>query len=571
MNNKQITFSKLKEMLIKGIDNIIAQSDYINDLNVFPVPDGDTGLNLKQTLSKAMEAVSHQNFNGINDFSKTFARETLMNARGNSGIIISRVIRGLTMPLDHCVDDVNLDDFFNAFQKSYEISYTAVQNPTEGTMLSVTRFIAEALETQKPNIESIEQLLTIVYAAAANAVIQSPNLLPVLKENNAIDSGAFALLQFYRGFLEANDLPITEYNLFQELSVQSAKDQQKELLKQKQSNFEEKSGFGYCCEFVLRLGLKIAPNQKTKRDYQYDEIINDLDAYNAESVVIVQEDDILKIHAHLLAPDKLLKIGQRYGEFISVKIENMNLQFQEHIADRFQKYESDDLILDKKSAIFTFLPTTELKQFVHDRYGLDYLWDLEAQGSPNNKHLVEEFYETKAQRIYVFAINAKQKRKLTNAEQFINRKQNLQIIQVSSYMNALFLLSFYEKRRPNWWNKKLLQRIAQYFNHLFITEKVNSNDNTKSFVLKNGRKTVLESSNLIEVSEKMLEIFLRIRSSFKTFDVVLLYNDQTANQTIPHITQLLKQDQRVIEVHDFFVESEKNLLTIGLIKNGEEN
>ncbi|WP_391591997.1 Dihydroxyacetone kinase-like protein, DhaL domain-containing protein [[Mycoplasma] cavipharyngis] len=561
----QLNFKKFQTMLVQAIKNIVDQVEYINNLNVFPVPDGDTGLNLKQTLSKALIEVQKKDYKQINDFAQMFARETLMNARGNSGIIISRIIKGLTNPLKNCVDHISIDHLINAFKDSYQFCYTAVQNPTEGTMLTVTRFIHEALTDKYQTIETIEQLLLIVYDAAANAVIQSPNLLPVLKENNAIDSGAFAVLQFYKGFLEANEINIPEYNLFQELNLTSKKAQQKVMLKQKFINFEEKSDFGYCCEFIVSLGAKIAPNQKSKLNYNYQKIVADLDKFNAQSVVIVQEDQILKIHAHLINPDVLLKIGQKYGEFISVKIENMNLQFQDHANENIKKFESSDFVTDKKNALYAILPTTKLKLFAKERFGLNYFWDLEAQGKPNNKNLVEEIYETKAQKVYVLTSNLQERKKFQVIEKLINPKQELSIVKTTALIHVLSLLSFYEKRKANWWNQKFFHHYLKNFSHIFVTIK-QYDQNETTMVLHNGRKIVLESDNLKIIANKMIEQFFSIRTWLTKFNLIIIYNNNQVADIIKHVKQIVEKETKINDVYGFCVKSEKNLITIGIIK-----
>lgn len=563
---QKINLNTLKSMFKTGVENIIKQVEYINDLNVFPVPDGDTGVNLKLTLSKAIDNVYGLKLNTIGEFCQKFSRETLMNARGNSGVIMSQIIKGLTLPLSECQNEVSLSEFIAAFDKSYELSYKAVQNPTEGTMLSVTRFIHEAIKKNINQITNFKQLLLIIYEAGSNAVIQSPNLLLVLKENNAIDSGAYALMCFYRGFLEVNKIPIPEYDFFSQIQ----KNTKKQNIKQLKTNFEEKNSFGYCCEFIVELGKQIAPNQPVKKKYNYDAILEELNKNQAESVVIVQEDEILKIHAHLIKPFTLLKLGQKYGEFKTVKIENMNLQFQKQIDEAIHMYESDEFNIDKNSVVFCYLPTTEIKTFVYQRFKLDYFWDLESQGEPTAKNLVEEIYATKAKKVYGLITNATQRKKFLNAAKLINKKQSLYLLNVRSTVGLLGLLSVYEKKHPNWWNKKILTRFSKYISHVYLVQKENKNAELV-YQIQDNKKIINSFVSLEDAAISLIEYYCENYKTKIKLDLVLIYNDLVIDLFVNKLIQTLHKINPKQDLYAFYVPSEKNVLDIGVIKCQHQN
>lgn len=441
---KNIDLQQFKKMFELAINQVANDVVYINNLNVFPVPDGDTGLNLKMSLKKSWDVIETQEIKTISEFATQLSRQTLINARGNSGVIMSRIIKGFLDNLKNVNDVIEIQDLITSFINSSKFAYQSVTQPTEGTMLTVVRYINEHLAKNHDQIQDFDNLLLTVYNSAAQAVIDSPLFLSILRQNNTFDSGAYGLLKFLQGFLLAFEIPIPEVNLFQNLTSSNPQ----EVVKNKEINFEN-SSFGYCCEFVLNLNEKIAPHQKNKIAYNYDEINQKLENFGGESIVIVQEDEILKVHVHLLEPYQLLKLGQKYGEFVSIKIENMTHQFKSHVQDLIKDSEDDDFTIQRNSVIYCYLPTNELKDFIKKRYQLDYFWELEKYGEPSKKNLVNEIIKTQAKRIYGLIAEHRHKQKFLASEKLINKKQDLKLFNVKSTVGMLYIISCYSKSKPN--------------------------------------------------------------------------------------------------------------------------
>ena len=305
----QITGNDFKKMLVAGARNLANHSEIVDKLNVFPVPDGDTGKNMTMTFTAGANKVGTSTETSIGALTKQLSRELLMGARGNSGVILSQLFRGFATGLEDC-DVATITDLARALDSGVKTAYKAVMKPVEGTILTVARESADAVLVSDENIDDVVEFYEFVIAEMKKSLEGTPELLPVLKEAGVVDSGGQGLVYVYEGFLKAlkgEEVPLEAQT---DVDIVSGSD----------LDFDHDE-FGYCTEFIVRLDPEKAPFNET----MFKQKLGDL----GDSIVVVQDEDIVKVHVHTLTPGDALNIAQRHGEFITLKIENMTEQHSE--------------------------------------------------------------------------------------------------------------------------------------------------------------------------------------------------------------------------------------------------
>lgn len=295
------------KMLESGANNLANNHHEINALNVFPVPDGDTGTNMNLTFTSGVNAAKQLMSSHLGEISKTLSRGLLMGARGNSGVILSQIFRGFAQSVEDKKEATVLE-LAEAFINSKEVAYKAVMRPVEGTILTVLRESSDAAyDWAKNNPEAtIEAFFKLLTQQAKVSLDGTPELLPVLKEVGVVDSGGAGYLAVLEGFVAAlNDQPIKALENLEEIHAAGAG-----------MDHEE---FGYCTEFIIQL-------DSSMKKYNEDKFRQELENLPGNSLVVVTDDDLVKVHVHTLKPGNALNLGQRYGEFLKLKIENMSEQ-----------------------------------------------------------------------------------------------------------------------------------------------------------------------------------------------------------------------------------------------------
>ena len=312
MSLKQINGILFKQMVINGANNLANKSKYVDQLNVFPVPDGDTGTNMSMTMTAGAKALVSLEEASIGKVAKVLSRGLLMGARGNSGVILSQLFRGFATGLEG-KDEANIEEIAKALESGVKTAYKAVMKPVEGTILTVARESAEAAVEKYETVDSIVDLYELVVSEMQVSLDRTPELLPVLKEVGVVDSGGQGLTYIFEGFLKALK---GETIALEEVTETNAESAQMAL-----SNDEAE--FGYCTEFILRIDEKRTPFKEDVFRGRLEKLGN--------SIVVVQDEDIVKVHVHTLTPGEALNLAQKHGEFMKLKIENMTEQHNEII------------------------------------------------------------------------------------------------------------------------------------------------------------------------------------------------------------------------------------------------
>lgn len=325
--NQVLTGSLWKELILNSLKWLQMNEQKINDLNVFPVPDGDTGTNMKLTLQNGIRNTSETNSIGI--VASQLEKGMLLGARGNSGVILSLFFKGLSLSL-RGKDQVGTIELVHALIQGYQSAYSAVVHPTEGTILTVAREGIENIKDRIHEEDSIQSLLEQYCASMKESLRHTPEKLAVLKEANVVDSGGNGLLIIFEGmvkYLQGEKLEGTEEEI-QPFTTFTP------VISKEIFNADSELEYGYCTEFILQL-----QNRKIKeKPFALDDFIAFLKTIG-DSIVAVQDEDIVKIHVHTLTPGKAIEKAQEYGEFVTFKMENMSIQHHEVLARQEKKQE----------------------------------------------------------------------------------------------------------------------------------------------------------------------------------------------------------------------------------------
>lgn len=323
MNKLELTASDFKAMVEVAQERLHENAEYVNSLNVFPVPDGDTGTNMNLSFTSGADRVSLSESDRVDEMSKDLAKGLLMGARGNSGVILSQLFRGFSKAMEG-KETVNASEFAHAFSQGVETAYKAVMKPVEGTILTVARESAHAAIEKAKQTDDIIEIMEHVVESAKVSLANTPNLLAVLKEVGVVDSGGQGLLFIYQGFLES----LTG----KKVSVKTKMAQADVTEIAHHENFEhighavstEDIEFGYCTEIMVQLGA----GETVTEEFDYDTFRNHLNTVG-DSLLVVADDEIVKVHVHTEYPGEVMNYGQKFGSLVKIKVDNMRLQHDE--------------------------------------------------------------------------------------------------------------------------------------------------------------------------------------------------------------------------------------------------
>lgn len=373
------------QMLFGGAEKLAENASEINDLNVFPVADGDTGTNMSSTIEGGLAHAEAEQSESIAKVSEAFARGILLSARGNSGVILSQIFAGINEGLTGC-DEVGATQLAKAYRQGVVKAYAAVQNPTEGTILTVFRESAGYAAARVREDSSVEDFFKAHIEEARRSLERTKELLPVLAEADVVDSGAAGYLAIAEGMYKTltGELPAT----------QRKHNESKESKTVNIDMFTRDSvlEFGYCTEFLLRLTTaKCNPDT-----FEIAGLISALEGIGGESIVAYKQGDIVKIHVHTFTPGDALAIAQQYGEFLTVKIENMSLGHSETPAPKKKK--------NKKFSVLAVASGDGICSLFKDM-GADYIVAGGQTSNPSIEEFIKGFRYCNSENIIVLPNN----------------------------------------------------------------------------------------------------------------------------------------------------------------------
>ena len=349
MTTTSIDAGMVKEIFLAGAANLEAKKEWINDLNVFPVPDGDTGTNMTLTIMSASKEVSNIETPDMESLAKAISSGSLRGARGNSGVILSQLLRGFTKVIRE-YDAIDSRVLSLAFEKAVETAYKAVMKPKEGTILTVARGMSEKMTELAPKISDIKKLLGLVIEYGDEVLNYTPELLPVLKQAGVVDSGGQGLMQLMKGAYDALMGKKVDYSNVISESRPAAGKETTAAKGIEDVNIE----FGYCTEFIVNIEKKYGEKEEAAFKAFLESIGN--------SIVLVSDDEMVKVHVHTNHPGLAFEEGLKYGSLSRMKVDNMREEHEERLIANASKVAGDNKETEHKEA-------EEEEEIVNEKYG----------------------------------------------------------------------------------------------------------------------------------------------------------------------------------------------------------
>ncbi len=387
----------LAKMFLAGAKNLESKKEWINELNVFPVPDGDTGTNMTLTIMSAAKDVAAMNANNdldMKSLAKAISSGSLRGARGNSGVILSQLFRGFTKAIRD-YDTIDIPLLAEACEKAVETAYKAVMKPKEGTILTVAKSASlKARELADAGETDLEKYIGDIIERADYVLSQTPEMLPVLKQAGVVDSGGQGLMQVLKGAYEAFLGKEIDWTVTETAAPAGAP------FAGSQENVLEESEikFGYCTEFIIMLSKTF--NIKQEMDFKaYLESIGD-------SIVVVADDDVVKVHVHTNDPGLAIQKALKYGALSNMKIDNMRLEHHEKVVKMAQKEQQEAAApAEKKAAAFIAVSVGEGINAILKDLGVDYIIEGGQTMNPSTEDVLNAIEKVNAETVYVLPNN----------------------------------------------------------------------------------------------------------------------------------------------------------------------
>ncbi|MDO4651096.1 MAG: DAK2 domain-containing protein, partial [Eubacteriales bacterium] len=391
MATKTINAEMLSEMFLAGAANIEAKKEYINELNVFPVPDGDTGTNMSLTIMAAAKEVTALENMTMETLAKAISSGSLRGARGNSGVILSQLFRGFTKSIKE-TKEIDVITLANALDKAKETAYKAVMKPKEGTILTVARGIADKALELAETTDDLDEFIPQVLEHGEFVLSQTPDMLPVLKEAGVVDSGGQGLLEVLKGAYDAFLGKEVDYS---KITPSSSVNMTKISA---ETNAEIK--FGYCTEFIIMTEKEFT--DKDEREFKsFLESIGD-------SIVCVADDDIVKIHVHTNDPGLAIQKALTFGQLSRMKIDNMREEHEEKLIREAEKIAKEEKAKEKanlKEYGFIAVSIGEGLNEIFRELGVDYIIEGGQTMNPSTDDMLNAIDEVNAKHVFIFPNN----------------------------------------------------------------------------------------------------------------------------------------------------------------------
>ncbi|MCW4397762.1 DAK2 domain-containing protein [Lentilactobacillus parabuchneri] len=410
MKVTEITNTEFTAMVQAAATKLNKNADFINSLNVFPVPDGDTGTNMSLSMASGYKYVNKDTSQTVGDLSGALAKGLLMGARGNSGVILSQIFRGFSKSTEG-KQTLSAQDISDAFIAGTEIAYKSVMKPTEGTILTVVRMAASAGKKTAATTNDVVAVMDAIYEASKSALEKTPDLLPVLKQVGVVDSGGQGLVFV----LEAFDDVLNGRDESESGDYQPNDAEMNQMIKVADQSVQSKLNpedivYGYCTQIMVRIG------KGREVDHQFDyQTFYDYLAKLGDSLLVINDDDIVKVHVHTEHPGKVLAWGQEFGDLATVKVDNMRLQQETIIENDDETPDQDDSPIQRAESISTQQPVSDTAIIsvssgkglneLFQSLGVNYIVSGGQTMNPSTEDIVNAIKNTKAKQAIVLPNN----------------------------------------------------------------------------------------------------------------------------------------------------------------------
>ena len=524
----------LAEMIDLGSKNLAKNAEKINALNVFPVPDGDTGTNMNLSMSSGAKETAANVVENIGELGKSFSKGLLMGARGNSGVILSQLFRGMSQ---HIADkkEVNAKEFAEAIQNGVSIAYKAIIKPVEGTILTVAREAAEAGLKAAENTSSVVEVMEAIYFEAQASLKRTPELLPILKEVGVVDSGGQGLVCVYQGFVAAlkgekiEGLEAVEANV---VDMQFEDDHDMDFMS------PEDIVYGFCTEFTVRL-------DKEKKEFDEAKFREDMSKFG-DSLLVISDSEYVKIHVHTETPGDVFNYGQQYGELIKIKSDNMREQHREVLRKQEAKQATAPKEL-KEQAMISISMGAGLSK-VLTSMGVDYIVEGGQTMNPSTEDIMKAIKEVNAKNIFIFPNNKNIQLAAKQAAELA--EENVFVVESKTAPQGLAAVMVYNPQAVAEENFANMQEVLSTVSTLEVTHAVRDT-NIEGVEIKKDEfmgirdgKIVVSNLSLNAVLEELLE-----KSLDEDSEIVTLYlGEESTEEYTDFLEQLIEEKYPDVEV-----------------------
>lgn len=524
----------LAEMIDLGSKNLAKNAEKINALNVFPVPDGDTGTNMTLSMSSGAKETAANVVENIGELGKAFSKGLLMGARGNSGVILSQLFRGMSQQIAD-KKEVDAKEFAEAIQNGVSIAYKAIIKPVEGTILTVAREAAEAGLKAAENTTSVVEVMEAIYAEAQASLKRTPELLPILKEVGVVDSGGQGLVCVYQGFVAAlkgekiEGLEAVETNV---VDMQFEDDHDMDFMS------PEDIVYGFCTEFTVRLN-------KEKKEFNEDKFREDMSKFG-DSLLVISDSEYVKIHVHTETPGDVFNYGQQYGELIKIKSDNMREQHREVLRKQEAKQTTSTKEL-KEQAMISISMGAGLSK-VLTSMGVDYIVEGGQTMNPSTEDIMKAIKEVNAKNIFIFPNNKNIQLAAKQAAELA--EENVFVVESKTAPQGLAAVMVYNPQAAAEENFANMQEVLSTVSTLEVTHAVRDT-NIEGVEIKKDEfmgirdgKIVVSNLLLNTVLEELLE-----KSLDEDSEIVTLYlGEESTEEYTDFLEQLIEEKYPDVEV-----------------------
>lgn len=517
-------------MVVNASNRLLEESDFVNALNVFPVPDGDTGTNMSMTFKSAVKEIENLNSESIGETSKKLAKGALMGARGNSGVILSQILRGISKGLEGKTS-VNSVEFANAFVEGSKAAYKAVMKPTEGTILSVIRAASEgAVKSKKTDIV---ELLGEIVVESKIMLDKTPDLLPALKKAKVVDSGGMGLYIILQGMYDAlKDGIKAEIKDISSKGSSGASAQAIEDIDIK---------FGYCTEFII-----LGDASKAKAFQDEIEPLGD-------SMIVVGYDDVIKVHIHTNDPGLVLSKAVTVGELSKIKIDNMREEHREVLMSK-EEYamgnanEAEEVAVEKKKYAFISVAMGEGITNVLKDLGVDYVIEGGQTMNPSTQDMMECISKLNADHIFILPNNKNIIMAATQAAEIAEK--DVRVIPTKSIPQGITCITMFNAEHEVDENEAALMEALELVKTGSVTYAVRDTE-MDGIEIKEGNMLGLVEGKINKVGEDYFQVAEDVLESMIDEDselITIFYGKDVDEDKIEEFTEKLEEKYEECDV-----------------------
>lgn len=538
----EIKAKDFKMMIAAGRSHLEKNAEYVNSLNVFPVPDGDTGTNMNLTFTSGAKSVKSSQEEHVGQLSKSLGKGLLMGARGNSGVILSQLFRGFSKAIES-IEVLDAKALAKAFKGGVDSAYSAVMKPVEGTVLTVARESADAGIKASETTNNVIEVMEAVLEESKASLKRTPELLPVLKEVGVVDSGGQGLVYIYEGFLSA----LTGEEIIED-DDKADLDSLIEVEHQQSGVHDfvntEDIEFGYCTEIMVRIG----EGDTVTDEFDYDEFRNYLNNLG-DSLLVVADDEIIKVHVHTETPGEVMNYGQKFGSLIKIKVDNMREQHSELSSETKNQLVKQSV--EKKDIAVIAIAAGDGIAELFKSIGVDYVLTGGQTMNPSTEDIVRAMNEVPA-KAYILLPNNKNIFMAANQAVDVSEAE-AQVIETRTIQQGLVAMLGFMEDQSLEENIEAMTEEVEYVVSGQITNAIRDTEINGVLIKKDDYMGIIDGdiklcdSDLFEALKNTIENMLSEDSEMITVIYGEHVEEETAESMIEKLNELFEDYE--IEAH----------------------